>query len=765
MKRGAQIWIVLATLTLGAGGLVGQVLLWRELLAVYQGNELITGIILANWLLAEAVGAFCSAKWRRKDKHTFSLFALLSCLFVLFLPASMVAARLVRGWMQIAIGQPVGPLFIIMSSALILAPVSFLHGALFPVMGRLYKQDLSVTSGRAVGKLYVWECLGTLLGGLGLVFYLLSGGHGFRLAAVIGVLTVAVLFFRAGIPRGVAGVVFASLLLLGFFATVNGADRVHHWSLARQFKPFPVLASVSSPYGIWTVLYNDGEYLFVVDGQPTYATPVPDRVWVEAFAHIPLLMHHNPKDVVVIGGGVGGLLAEILQHPVVAHVDYIERDPVLFPLFQQLSTDLTERELQDPRVHLHALDGRLFLRDSESLYDVIWVGASEPSSLHANRYFTVSFFDMLRQQLRPDGILAIGLPGRLTYASADLRHLHASLYISLSQAVGNVRVMPDDGRFIFLASPELPLDEITEEDLLPQLLARGLEDTVGMPRHIEQRVHPGWIGWIEDYFQGAPMQPNQDFRPLGLLHYLAYHQSIHAPWSAGIMRLLRYRAATFAVATLLLLFVAERITRRWRSVGATLQCQVSSTGFAGMLLDLLVIFAFQSVLGSVHIWIGLLMAAFMAGAAWSAAWATGWADAHKDRIGFGLRQCDVALLVLCLLLPGLLWGAAGVARFSRFGSIMVFMVINLLAGAATGMLFPMAGAWRSARVEDTGHTAGRLQAADLVGGWVAGMIGAALLVPLLGVYGTSFFLVGIKVLSMTAGTGMMQYRGMEVCHA
>ena len=763
--RKCHVWIFFATITLGAGGLVGQVLLWRELLAVYQGNELITGIILANWLLAEAAGALCSSKWPKGPERAFPVFAILSCLFVLCLPASMVAARLVRGWMNIALGQPVGPWFVLLSSGLILTPVSFLHGALFPVMGRLFRNDLSMASGRAVGELYVWESLGTLLGALLLVFYLLGGGHGFRLAAALWLASSLVLLCRQHIANGRGGMLirlFVTVVaMLGLFALVVGADRLHIWTQTRQFAPYPVLAGVSSPYGIWTVLDNDGQYLFVVDGQPTYSTPVPDRVWVEEFAHIPLLIQPAPRYVCVIGGGVGGLLSEILKHPVVEVVDYVERDPALFELFKRFMTDLTEKELQDPRVRLHALDGRLFLQQPGDYYDVILVGAPQPDTLHANRYFTESFFQMLRERLKPGGIIAVGLPGRMAYDSLDLRHLQASIYTALQRAVGNVRVLPDDGRFLYLASPDLALEEIVVDDLLGQLFARGLEDTVGMPRHIEQRLHPGWMGWIADYFQEIPMRSNRDFHPLGLLHYLSYHQSIHAPWSAAMMRWLRIHGAIIAGVVLCALFFAERCTRHRRSASVTVQCQVASTGFAGMLLDLLVIFAFQSVLGSVHVWIGLLMAAFMAGAALSAAWVTRWAVIRPNRIISGLRMCDVLLCLFCLILPVLFFVAAGLSSFSRSASIVFFMGINVMAGGVTGMLFAMAAAWRGARSDDAGQSAGHLQAADLAGGWVAGMIGATLLLPLFGVYGTCFLLAGIKGLSLLSGSAIIHLDGKE----
>lgn len=749
--RRSQLWIIGATLALGGGGIVGQVLLWRELLAIYQGNELFTGIVLANWVLAEAVGAYCFSKWPRAPSKTFPVFALLLCLFAICLPVAMVCTRLIRSWVGVALGQPIGPGFVLLSSLCVLAPVSFLHGALFPVAGRLYRDDAAGTSGAAVGALYVWESVGTLLGAVILVFYFLAGGHGFRLVACLWAVTMIVLVWRRGTLcyRSLTWrVITSGVVCILLVALLAGGDRLHTWSQDRQYAPYPVLGSASSPYGLWTILDSDGQYIFVVDGQPTYMTPVPDRVWVEEFAHLPLLLHERPLRVCVIGGGVGGLLYEILRHPVVEVIDYVELDPKLFELFDLFSTDLTDSELGDPRVRIHARDGRQFLQEPGPAYDVIWIGASEPDTLHANRYFTQEFFQALRRRVHADGLIVGSVPGSLMHASVDLQHLQSSVFGSLQRAIGNLRVLPGDGRFLFMASPERDLAGATLDDLMQQLLSRGLAETVGMPWHMEQRLHSGWLGWFDAEYRDVPIRANRDLRPLALFHVLSYYQSVHAPWSAAIMRgLQRYAGIIFAAILLALLLIPWLLPQR-RSRNPGVYFQVGSTGFAGMLLDLLVIFAFQSALGSVHVWIGMLMAVFMAGAALAAMVSTRWAQSHGARIGDGLRLSDIAMCGFCSLLPGFLLAAVYMASVTRAGAIVFFLSINFVAGGLTGMLFPLAAAWRGARGDDAGRTAGYLQTSDLVGGWTAGLVGATFMLPLWGVYGTCALLVVIKGLSL-----------------
>jgi spermidine synthase len=72
----------------------------------------------------------------------------------------------------------------------------------------------------------------------------------------------------------------------------------------------------------------------------------------------------------------------------VEKVEYTELDPLMLDLIRKFPTDLTEDELNDSRVHIRHMDGRLFLKKSKSIYDVIFVGLPGPSDLQTNRFFT-----------------------------------------------------------------------------------------------------------------------------------------------------------------------------------------------------------------------------------------------------------------------------------------------------------------------------------------------------------------------------------------
>ena len=163
--------IVIAILTLGFSGLVAEILLLRELLIVFSGNELCIGIILANWLILEAFGSYVLGRRAERSKYRLEAFALITILFSLSLPIAIYLTRILKGVMGISIGESIGFLPMLYSSFLVLSAVSILHGALFTYSCRIYSL-FSSPSASSVGRVYVYETVGTIFGGIACTYLL-----------------------------------------------------------------------------------------------------------------------------------------------------------------------------------------------------------------------------------------------------------------------------------------------------------------------------------------------------------------------------------------------------------------------------------------------------------------------------------------------------------------------------------------------------------------------------------------------------------------
>ena len=116
--------IGIAVVAMGFSGLVAQILLLREFLIVFSGNEFSIGIILANWLILEAFGSFYLGKMVEKVKYKLETFALLTVPFSISLIIAIYLIRVLKGMMGVSVGESIGFLPMFYSSFLILLPVS-----------------------------------------------------------------------------------------------------------------------------------------------------------------------------------------------------------------------------------------------------------------------------------------------------------------------------------------------------------------------------------------------------------------------------------------------------------------------------------------------------------------------------------------------------------------------------------------------------------------------------------------------------------------
>ena len=167
-----------------------------------------------------------------------------------------------------------------------------------------------------------------------------------------------------------------------------------------------------------------------------------------------------------------------------------------------------------------------------------------------------------------------------------------------------------------------------------------------------------------------------------------------------------------------------------------------------MIFSLLIIFAFQSIYGHVFSWIGLLVASFMAGAAGGAMLVVIAIGRIKDhfRVFAGIELAIIGFSIGCLFI--LLVPNDNLAHPETFGLFRsLFLVISLISGFLVGSQFPLAN--RLYLSEDTSltKTAGTLYSADLLGGWLGGVLGAVVLLPVLGLVGTC---ITVSLLKLTS---------------
>jgi spermidine synthase len=746
-------------LIMGLSGIVAQILLLRELLTSFLGNELTLGIILANWLILEAIGSFIIGKSVEKVERKIEVFVFFQLFFSVALPFTIYLCRIFKNILLTTPGEGLGFAPIFYSSFLILLPIAIPHGALFTYGSKLYSQYIrkDVSS---IGKVYALESIGSIIGGLLMTFLLVQYLNSFKITFILSLTNTLISIFLLWPKSGISRPTFQkslwilSILLSFLFACSllsQTSSAIHQSSIHSQWRNLNVVHNENSIYGNITVTKSGEQFTFFTNGVPSITTPVPDVASIEDFVHFPMLFHEKPESVLILSGGVGGMIHEILKYPV-KHVDYVELDPLLLKLVQKFSTPLTQSELSDQRVRIYYTDSRFFVKRTQDRFDIIFIGLPAPQELQTNRLFSSEFFSSAKEKMNPDGIIVLTLPGSLTYISPELRDLNGCILDTLKGIFRFVKIIPGDVN-LFLASNSGQLKKVTTGEIINRFEARKIQTSLFTKGYIEYRLHERWMKWFLQSMERKGSQINSDFRPIGVFLSLSYWNALFSPYLTGIFKWFEGFSLQISIAFMILftLLMAVIFIKRPHLSRQSIPYAIFATGLAGMIFNLAVIFTFQTFYGYLYHQIGLLIAIFMFGVALSSFFITQRLNRIK-RDSYLFLKIEIGIILFSFLFPFIFSIPSQYLETPAVSLLIypVFLIMSFLSGAWIGLQFPLATKiylGTTTKVETFGHTAGLLYGADLLGGFVGGLFGGILLLPILGLKESCFMMAMIKISS------------------
>jgi spermidine synthase len=740
---------------------ISQVMVIRELLVVFVGNELSIGIILANWLLLEAAGSFVLGRkvgeWGLREGGYAFFQVLLSGL----LPLTLYAIRALNDFMGLVPGEGASLLQILFWTIPVLAPVGIVDGILFS-LGCILHSKWTEKGAVSIGRVYLLEALGAGSGGALYTFLFIPYLGSFQVASLLGMVNLLsgfLLFLKSGRARKWK---WAFIGLWGYFVFVNlllfipySSRIIEKISMERLWRGFEVLDSRWSPFGNVTVARREEQLTFFSNGIPLCNVPVPHISFVEELVHFPLLLSHSPRKVLIVGGGFGGVIQEILKHPV-EEVHYAEIDPLIIQLIRENQTPLTRREMENPKVRVHILDGRHFLKTTREKFDAILLNLPGPFTLELNRFYTVEFFREAFRLLGMDGILALPVPGSETYLAPEARELNLSILKSIRETFSSVAVIPGDPNFI-LASPSEKLEPLTAAGLIRRLQEKNIETQFVTPAHIERKMEKQRLDWLDEALnRGDGVRLNRDLNPSGIYYGIGYwNAQFHPAFQAFWNRVGEFRLSYFGLVLLGLVGAVavyrKRVTagRGGRALRGTLLWVVATTGFFGTAMSILLILSFQTLYGYAYGWIGLLLAAFMAGLALGS-WMMN-RDLEKSQnwvmtlIGLEGFIAFFSLLVIFILYS---LYSSGKEPLNLWTDRIGFLLMSLLSGFWVGLEFPLSSMIFAGSEEEVGRTAGILYGADLLGAWAGALLVGVIFIPVLGILLTCGGIILLKLASL-----------------
>jgi spermidine synthase len=181
------------------------------------------------------------------------------------------------------------------------------------------------------------------------------------------------------------------------------SERYFHKNVATSFKIKSILHSEKSKYQKIDVLDTLGVgRLLLLDGK-TMVSDQDEFVYHEVMGHIPSMIHPKIKNVLIIGGGDGGIVREFVKHSEIERIDLVEIDERVIEVSKKFFPDCTSG-LSDKRVNVLPQDGVEYIKTFKNFFDVIIIDSTDPEDFAAG-LFTQEFYKHVSDALTDNGIM------------------------------------------------------------------------------------------------------------------------------------------------------------------------------------------------------------------------------------------------------------------------------------------------------------------------------------------------------------------------
>lgn len=754
MRHYSLIAVVLAGFAAG----IGQVLILRELLILFYGNELSTGLVLAAWLLWTAVGSSIGGKISQRFPAERATQCLGLLLLALLIPLTLLWIRSAHLVWSIPLGELTAPGLMLAVSLSASCAFCLISGFMFAWCWHSYVSTsmLEPNAPRPI-MIYLGEALGTAGGGLFFYFVLLPYASNLKAACLTSLTLLGMVFllirpwrdsWRSRPVILIIGMAMSALVVSIAVKSSRLDDISHRW----QWGP-GLVAVRDTPYNNLALVEDTNQYSLF--GTGLWFFSLPDSKTSEFSVHLALLQHPQPQKVLLVGGGSVELVREILKHPSLNGLDVVEPDPGIINLLQQHVPAQFISPIRNQKVDLHYEDAVSFIQHSHDRYDVILLNVGDPMNAELNRFYTLEFFQKLSRRINPGGLLSFAVSASDYLGPVQVRFLR-SFYDTVRAVFPEVIVyLVDSARFF--ASNQKGVLLTDPQELVTRIKERGLRLQYVRDYYIFDYLNPMRLNYLNSVLrQSPPRGLNKDFSPTCYFNnLLLWASQLHPGLEKFLIGLSNVKQKWFwiGLATVLVGFIMFS----WSgllSFAATCKISVMIMGAAQLILEILLLLSFQIMQGFVYKQLALIVTLFMAGVGLGAAIQS----FLESKIGsakrwFAAVQLTFGLYVLVALKILFVMHESSNNWFEIVPASAIFALLAAVSGILGGLHFALALRTFSGIDAVAAAVAGRLYAIDLIGASVGALAVSLYMVP---VYGVVTTMIALCVTSAGAAFALLK---------
>ena len=354
--------------------------------------------VIGTYLFAMGVGSYLSRFFERQLIAHFLRIELLVGLVGGLMPALLFALQSLAP-----------PSFRFALYAMVLL-VGILVGLEIPLVMRILKEQLRGSGAERQGlknlvsQVLTFDYLGALAVSIAFPLLLVPQLGLIRTGVFFGLLNAAVAvwalwLFRGQLRQLPVHVASCALVVVALLAALAGADRITTWAEDRFYADSVLYSETSAYQRVVVTSSNQGVRLFL-NGNLQFHSRDEYR-YHEALVHPAMAAHGAPRQVLVLGGGDGMAVREVLKYPSVESVTLVELDPHMTQLFstQPLLRQLNADSLRSPKLRIVNADAFAWLEQNAGSFDVIVVDFPDPTNFSIGKLYTSSFYRLIDQHL------------------------------------------------------------------------------------------------------------------------------------------------------------------------------------------------------------------------------------------------------------------------------------------------------------------------------------------------------------------------------
>jgi len=293
---------------------------------------------------------------------------------------------------------------------LVVFVIGVLVGLELPILMRILKEHLDFKE--LVSRVLSFDYVGSLIAAVLFPMFLVPRLGLVRTSIAFGLLNAAVglygTYLLRPLMRGVTMLrARAALVIVILVVALIRADLLT--SLAEdQLFADEIVYSTSSPYQRIVVTRGGAGFQLFLNGNLQFSSADEYR-YHEALVHPAMSAFGSPRRVLILGGGDGLAMREVLKYPSVQRVVLVDLDPKMTALSKAFPplAELNRRAFDDPRVEVINSDAFVWIDERRDQFDVAIIDFPDPNTFALGKLYTTRFYRMLRSRLAPDGTIAV----------------------------------------------------------------------------------------------------------------------------------------------------------------------------------------------------------------------------------------------------------------------------------------------------------------------------------------------------------------------